>query len=97
MLRLAVSLSLFAACAAPQETHGTTPPPGAGQPGATPAGDATPAAASGDEEVCTEESVTGSNIRRTVCRSQSQIDRERDSARQLRERSNLHPGPPIRD
>lgn len=96
MSRLAVSLLLLAACAAPQETHRTTPP-GAGQPGATPAGAASPAGASGDEEVCTEESVTGSNIRRTVCRSQSQIDRERDSARQLRERSNMHPGPPIRD
>lgn len=94
MLRLAVSLFLLAACAAPQETHRTTPS-GSGQPGAAPAGGA--AAASGDEEVCTEESVTGSNIRRTVCRSQSQIDRERDSARQLRERSNMHPGPPIRD
>lgn len=96
MSRVALSLLLLVACTAPQETHGTTPS-GSGQPGATPEAAASPAASKEDEEVCTEESVTGSNLRRTVCRPQSQIDRERDSARQLREKSTLHPGPPIRD
>lgn len=72
MSRLAVCLILVAACAAPQETRSTAPP------GATP-----PTAEVSDEHepVCHEESVTGSNLSRTVCRSKSDEERERDEAK----------------
>ncbi len=35
-----------------------------------------------DRVVCTREPVTGSNIKRKVCRTQSQLDAERDASRQ---------------
>lgn len=61
-----------AGCAAPQEQRR-----GAAPPGATPSA----AATDDDEPVCHEESVTGSNLSRTVCRSKSDQERERDEAR----------------
>lgn len=76
MLRLAVSLVLAAACAAPQETHRTAPP------GATPP-TAEAEADPGDEQICTEERTTGSNVTRTVCRSRSQVERDREDAQQF--------------
>ncbi|HWU85748.1 MAG TPA: hypothetical protein VN253_00630 [Kofleriaceae bacterium] len=72
MSRLAVSLVLVAAaCAAPQEPRNTAPP-GATSPRAAPSAEEAP--------VCHEESVTGSNLTRTVCRSKSDSERERDDA-----------------
>ena len=73
MSRLAVCLILVAACAAPQEATRSTSPPGATSPQAEVSEDHAP--------VCHEESVTGSNLTRTVCRSKSDEERERDDAR----------------
>jgi hypothetical protein len=71
MPRLAVSLLLLAAaCAAPQEPRSTLPP------GETPP----TAAAAEEQQVCREERVTGSNMMRTVCRPQFEVDREREEA-----------------
>jgi predicted outer membrane protein len=76
MSRLAVSLLLAAACAGAQEPRSTAPQ------GAPPS-----AAAADDEQVCHEERATGSNLSRTVCRSKSDIRRDRDDAQQFNARS----------
>lgn len=78
MLRLAASLLLVAGCAAAQEPRGASPI--GGPPGETPP---TPAVDDEDRPVCHEEQVTGSNVSRTVCRSKSDDDRERDEAQQF--------------
>lgn len=88
MSRLALPLFLLAACAAPQETRGTTQP-STTQPAA--------AASSEDEQVCHEEMPTGSHVARTVCRSRSQIDREREQGQELQRKGNLAPEPRARD
>jgi hypothetical protein len=49
---------------------------------AAPAAEPTKKAAPADKLVCKQEPVIGSNIKRRVCKSQSQIDEERDAARQ---------------
>lgn len=83
MLRFVMPLLLAAACAASQEPSSASPPAeGWTAPGATPAAKPAPAA-DGDEQVCQEERVTGSNLSRTVCRSRSDDDREREEAQQF--------------
>ena len=49
---------------------------------AAPAAEPTKKAAPADKLVCKQEPVIGSNIKRRVCKPQSQIDEERDAARQ---------------
>ena len=81
MSRLVLCLILAAACAAPQEPASST----LGPPSEQPAN----AEAARDEPVCKEEAVTGSNMKRTVCRSESQTDRERDDAQHLMRRPTI--------
>jgi len=89
MSRLAVLWLLLAACAAPQETRGTT----TAQPTTT-----SPAAASDeDEQVCHDETPTGSHVSRTVCRSKSQIDREREQGQEMQRKASFAPGGTTRD
>ena len=84
MSRLAVSLVLVAACAAPQESYNTMPP-----------GETSPRTEGGeDEPVCREEAVTGSTLKRTVCRTPSEMARDRDNARDFHERAGRAPPPP---
>lgn len=83
MSRLAASLVLIAACAAPQEPRSTLPP------GATPP----TSEAAEDEPVCREESVTGSAITRTVCRTPEEIKRDRQNAQDFHEQANRTPVP----
>jgi hypothetical protein len=84
MLRLAASLVLIAACAASQEQPRSTLPPGATPPD--------PEAAE-TEPVCRDEAVTGSAIKRTVCRTPEEMQRERDGAQDFHERGNRAPAP----
>lgn len=49
---------------------------------AAPANEPTKKTAPADKLVCKQEPVIGSNIKRRVCKSQAQIDEERDAARQ---------------
>ena len=65
-----------------------------GPPSTTP-----PAAeASGDdEEVCREEIPTGSLVGRTVCRSQDQMDRDRDEGQEFQRKAGRTPPRKIRD
>jgi hypothetical protein len=49
---------------------------------AAPAKEPTQKSAPTDKLVCTREPVIGSNIKRRVCKPQSQINEERDAARQ---------------
>ena len=81
MSRLAVPLFLLAACAAaPQETHAPT----LGPPSMTPP---TAAAPDEDEQVCREEVPTGSLVGRTVCRSRSQIEQEREEGQEFQRKA----------
>jgi hypothetical protein len=82
MPRVILSLVLLAGCAAPQETRSTAPPSGA-QPQS--------AEATGDESDCREEAVTGSMIKRTVCRTPEERERDRKNAQGLRKQSDLAP------
>jgi hypothetical protein len=86
MSRLAVPLLLLVACAAPQETSPTMGPPST-QPAA---------ANSEDEQVCREEVPTGSLVARTVCRSRSQIDQEREDGQEFQRKGNILPPQPPR-
>jgi predicted secreted protein len=86
MSRLAMSLFLLAACAAPQETRGTT----TAQPGTTQPASAT---SSEDEQECHEEVPTGSHVSRTVCRSRSQKDREREQGQDFQRKAGFAPNP----
>jgi hypothetical protein len=83
MSRLAASLVLIAACAAPQEPRSTLPP------GATPP---TSEAAQTEPE-CHDEAVTGSAIKRTVCRSPEEVERDRRNAQDFHEQVNRTPAP----
>jgi hypothetical protein len=85
MLRLAASLVLIAACAAPQEPQPRSTLP----PGATPP---TPEAAETEPE-CREEAVTGSALTRTVCRTPEEIARDRRNAQEFHEQANRTPTP----
>ena len=85
MSRLAMSLFLVVACAAPQETRGTTAQPGTTQPA--------PATSNEDEQECHEEVPTGSHVARTVCRSRSQKDRDRDQAEDFQRKAGFAPPP----
>jgi hypothetical protein len=87
MSRLAASLVLIAACAAPQEPRSTLPP------GETPP---SPEASQSEPE-CREESVTGSAIKRTVCRTPEEMERERRNAQELHDQANRAPTPPRPD
>ena len=49
---------------------------------AAPAAEPTKKTAPADKLVCKQEPVIGSNIKKRVCKTQSQIDEERDAARQ---------------
>jgi hypothetical protein len=49
---------------------------------AAPAAEPTKKTAPADKLVCKQEPVIGSNIKKRVCKPQSQIDEERDAARQ---------------
>ena len=89
MSRLAVFLLSLAACAASQETHGPT----AGPASTTPAA----AAAPEDDQVCHEEVPTGSHVGRTVCRSRSQIDRERQEGQEFQRKGYIQPQKPRPD
>ena len=42
--------------------------------------------------ICTRENVTGSNLRRKVCRTQAQIDRDKEASDQLMHDINVHAG-----
>lgn len=86
MSRLAIPLFLLAACAASQEPSTTT---------ARSPSTAAPAAAEPqeDETVCHEEASTGSLLKRTVCRSQSQVDQERRNADDMHRKANQSPPP----
>jgi hypothetical protein len=87
MPRVVMSLVLLAACAAPQETRSTAPPGGA-QPRAE---------ATGEEPVCHEEAVTGSMIKRTVCRTPAEIERDRRDAQDIHKQSGLSTARPKPD
>ena len=90
MSRLAVLLCLLTACAAPQDTQGSTlGPPSSTPPAAAEPGD--------DEAACTEEAPTGSLVRRTVCRSQDQMDREREEGQEFQRKAGRAPQRKIRD
>ena len=52
------------------------------QESAAPAAEPAKKAAPADKLVCKQEPVIGSNIKKRVCKPQSQIDEERDAARQ---------------
>jgi hypothetical protein len=78
MRPLALAL-LLVGCVEAQTPRGTTPP-----------GAPAPATAADNEDndpVCHEESVTGSNMTRTVCRTKSQSEHDRDDAKSFRERT----------
>jgi hypothetical protein len=75
MKRAVVLCALLAGCLPPKEARDTTP---------------APAAVAPSGQVCHEERPLGSNIARTVCRSQDQIERDRRETQKL-----VHnPGPP---
>jgi len=84
MARLALSLFLLAACAEAQTPRSSAPP------------GATPTAKDDDTEpVCHEEAITGSNMTRTVCRTKSQEERDREDAKAFsskaaRQRQTIH-------
>jgi hypothetical protein len=89
LLALASILALASACAGPSATVGGSAPlkaqAGAAQPGVT---TATP---DSQKLICTSERPVGSNIPKKVCRTQEQIDRERDAAQdKMREMSQTH-------
>lgn len=72
-MRIALSVVVLAACAAPAAQTRSTAPPGATEPIVE--------VSEENEPVCHEESVTGSNLTRTVCRTKSQEERDREDAR----------------
>ncbi len=69
MKRFVVLAGLLVGCGAPHRDAPTTPAPAAA---AAPSG-----------QVCHEERPLGSNIARTVCRSQDQIERDRRETQKL--------------
>jgi predicted secreted protein len=86
MSRLVIPLFLLAACAGSQEPSTTT---------TRSPSTAAPAAAEPqeDQEVCHEEASTGSLVKRTVCRSQSQIEQDRRNADDMHRKANQAPPP----
>jgi hypothetical protein len=59
---------------------------------AAPAKEPTQKSAPTDKLVCKQEPVIGSNIKKRVCKTQSQIDEERDASRQSLNDLNQHAG-----
>lgn len=88
MPRVVMSLVLLAACAASQETRSTAPPGGAQPPSAE---------AAEEEPACREEAVTGSMIKRTVCRTPEEMERDRRNAQDIHKQSGLSTARPKPD